>query len=109
ALASIEYYEEVEKRDPNVREYFRMYLLPGVMHCAGGPGPDQVDWLAAIVDWVENDHAPERLVASKREANGRVGMTRPLYPYPDRPMYTGNGSTNDAANFVLRPRDNEEK
>jgi feruloyl esterase len=105
ALGSIDYYEQVERTGPDVRQYFRLYLLPGVMHCNGGPGPDQVDWLKTIVDWVENHNAPTRVVATKRDNRGNVVMTRPLYPYPQRASYTGSGSINDAENFVLRKSD----
>ena len=40
ALGSMKYYEQVVARDPNARDYFRMFMMPGVLHCAGGPGPD---------------------------------------------------------------------
>ncbi len=77
ATASIDYFEAVESRDPAVRDYFRPYMLPGVFHCAGGPGPDRVDWIGAIENWVERDEAPERLTAF-RVADVKVEMTRPL-------------------------------
>ena len=65
AYATIDYYEQVAEHDRRHRDYVRMYLLPGVMHCLGGPGPGSVDWLSTIVDWVEHGRAPERLVARK--------------------------------------------
>jgi hypothetical protein len=102
ALASIEYYEEVRKRDDGVRDYFRLFLMPGVLHCSGGPGPDTVDWPATIADWVENGKAPDRVIARKAAAGGAASRTRPLCPYPQRSEYTGSGSTDDAANFVCR-------
>ena len=40
-------------------------MMPGVLHCAGGPGPDTVDWAAAIDGWVESGKAPERIIAQK--------------------------------------------
>ena len=86
--------------DPKVRDYFRFFLLPGVMHCAGGPGPDRADWDSAIVDWVERGIAHAQMVASKRDKDGQVVMTRPLCVYPKRAMYTGKRSTDDAENFV---------
>jgi feruloyl esterase len=100
-LASINYFEEVERRDPQVRDYFRLYLLPGVMHCAGGPGPDRVDWLAVVRRWVEEGIAPCRLIASKLDKDGKAIMTRPIYPYPLRAVYNGRGDINDAASFTL--------
>ncbi len=108
-LASINYFEEVERRDPKVREYFRLYLLPGVTHCRGGSGPAKVDWLAVLAQWVEHGKPPHRLVASKLDRRGEVTMTRPLYPYPLRAVYKGSGSTNEAKNFVLRKKDKRRK
>jgi feruloyl esterase len=102
ALGSIKYYEEVRKRDDAVRDYFRLFLMPGVLHCGGGPGPDTVDWPATLADWVENGKAPDRVIARKAAAGGAVSRTRPLCPYPQHAEYTGAGSTDDAANFVCR-------
>ena len=78
-------------------------MMPGVLHCAGGPGPADVAWLRAIVDWVEHDQAPERLVATKRD-DGKVTRTRPLCAYPKRAAYIGTGSTDNANNFECRDR-----
>jgi len=85
-----------------VRDYFRMFLMPGVLHCEGGPGPDTVDWAATIADWVENGKAPGRVIARKTAGDGAVSRTRPLCPYPQHAEYTGSGGINDAANFVCR-------
>jgi hypothetical protein len=106
ALASVKYYDQVQARDPNVRDYFRMFMMPGVLHCAGGPGPDTVDWAAAIDEWVEQGKAPDRLIAQKRAGVGAaatVARTRPLCAYPQRAVYTGTGSIDQAENFVCKP------
>ena len=87
--ASIKYYEQVQERDAGVRDYFRMFLMPGVLHCGGGPGPDTVDWPATIADWVENGKAPDQVIARKAAAGGAVSRTRPLCPYPQHAEYTG--------------------
>jgi feruloyl esterase len=105
ALASVKYFDQVQARDPNVRDYFRMFMMPGVLHCAGGPGPDTVDWAAVIDEWVEKGRAPERVVAQKRTGVGAaatVARTRPLCPYPQRAVYSGTGSIDEAANFLCR-------
>jgi feruloyl esterase len=101
ALATVKYYEQVEARDASLREYFRLFMMPGVLHCGGGAGPDNADWTAALEAWVENGKAPERVVASK-SVEGKVTRTRPLCPYPQRAVYKGSGSTDDEANFVCR-------
>ncbi len=72
ALGSINYYEQVQGRDAGVRDYFRLFLMPGVLHCDGGPGPDTADWPATIADWVENGKAPDRVIARKLAAGGAV-------------------------------------
>ena len=64
-LATIAYYEALASGDPAASDYARLYMLPGVLHCAGGPGPDRVDWVEVIRAWVEEGRAPDRLVASK--------------------------------------------
>jgi feruloyl esterase len=76
-------------------EYARLYMMPGVGHCSGGAGPDQADFFGALVDWVENDAAPGRVVASK----GDRSMTRPLCPHPQVAVYE-RGDTNDALSFT---------
>jgi feruloyl esterase len=102
-LATVRYYDRVIARDPGAAEDVRLFMMPGVLHCAGGQGADQVDRLAAIVDWVEKGEAPTRLVASKRIGTDAV-RTRPLCAYPARAVYNGSGSTDDAANFTCRAR-----
>ncbi len=99
ALGTIDYYEGVEAGDPDVRDYARLFMMPGVLHCSGGPGPDDVDWLAAITHWVERDTAPGELLATKFDENRTAVRTRPLCPYPMVAAYTGSGNTDDAANF----------
>jgi feruloyl esterase len=101
AIASIRYHDEVYARDPEAANYLRTFLLPGVLHCGGGVGPDSVDWTNAISSWVERGVAPERLVARKL-SNGAVTRSRPLCPYPLKAVHTGSGSTDDEANFVCR-------
>jgi len=101
ALGSIKYYDQVQARDPKAGEYFRMFLMPGVLHCAGGPGPDTADWTAAIADWVENAKAPERVVARKAAA-GAAARTRPLCAYPQHAVYKGSGNIDEAESFVCR-------
>ena len=99
-LGTIDYYERLEEGDPGARDYARLYMLPGVLHCAGGPGPDRVDWVEAIRAWVEEGRAPERLLASKPGRDGQPTMTRPLCPYPQVAVYNGAGDPNDDASFA---------
>ena len=112
----VDYYEMVE-RTMGGREatetFMRLFILPGMEHCAGGPGADTVDYLSYLENWVEHGQAPERLLAAHltdREFNSlsspvfpldpkAIKFTRPVYPYPLRAKYRGYGDPNDAANF----------
>jgi len=101
AYASINFFEEAEKRDPNIRDHFRLFMMPGVFHCSGGPGPDRVDWVRAIEDWVEKDIAPNEPTAY-RLVDGKVDITRPLCVYPERAVYKGTGSGKELKHFECR-------
>jgi len=110
---SVDYFESVvstlgAKSDrgaglTRTQKFFRLFMVPGMQHCSGGPGATSFDMLPALEAWVEKGTAPDRVIAS-RATNGRVDRTRPLCPYPQVAVYTGSGSTDDAANFVCRTR-----
>ena len=99
-LGTIDYYEKLEAGDPAAHDYGRLYMLPGVLHCAGGPGPDRVDWVDAIRAWVEEGQAPERLIASKLDQDGNTTLTRPVCPYPQVAVYDESGDANDEGSFA---------
>lgn len=84
---------------PSARESIELFMLPGVYHCQGGPGPDRFDRMAALEHWVEQGTKPARLVASKVE-NGAVVRTRPLCPFGQVAKWKGAGSTDDERSFV---------
>jgi tannase/feruloyl esterase len=94
-LSTIEYYDAVRAKVPASKESIRLFLLPGVLHCGGGAGPDRFDSLTALETWVEKGTPPASMLATK--ANSPI--SRPLCPYPQLPHYTGSGDTNDAANY----------
>jgi feruloyl esterase len=83
------------------QDWLRLFMVPGMAHCGGGPGPNQVNWMAALERWRESGIAPDRLIAS-RVSDNHVNMTRPICSYPDVAKYNGVGSTNDAANFACK-------
>lgn len=111
----IEYQEALTQRmggPAATASFARMYLLPGVHHCRGGPGPDLIggsggdapvpdarhDLLTALEQWVEQSRAPQAMIASKVE-NGAVIRTRLICPYPQQAKYKG-GDPNKAASFT---------
>ena len=100
-LATIRYYKDVVGRDPRAADDVRLFLLPGVLHCAGGPGPSQFDPITPIVEWVERapPHPADR---QKAAAGTQPARSRPVCAYPAKAAYKGSGSTDDAANFVCK-------
>jgi feruloyl esterase len=84
-------------------DFARLFLVPGMNHCGGGAyTTDSFDALHAIVNWVENDQAPDVLIAHPSAPSLSKlpqGTTRPLCPYPQYARYNGSGDVNDAANF----------
>jgi hypothetical protein len=90
AFSTIDHYDGIRDGDEDIEDYIRLFLLPGVLHCGGGPGPDNVNWLELVRDWVENGKAPEKVTLVKFE-KGKEVMTRPVYPYPSKAVYKGKG------------------
>jgi feruloyl esterase len=105
-LNSINYYESVAKAmsgggNHGLREttaFYRLFMVPGMQHCAGGPGATTFDMVGALEQWVEKGVAPQQVVAQRIVA-GKVERTRPLCPYPQEAVWKGSGSTDDASNF----------
>jgi hypothetical protein len=102
---TIDYYDAVTKKlgggYKHTQQFARLFMAPGVAHCAGGDGPQPQGMFEALVSWVEEGKAPERIMASKRGAEGTT-QTRPLCPYPAFAHWAGKGSTDEAANFICR-------
>jgi Tannase and feruloyl esterase len=129
--SSINYYESViaDQRDEarenhgsrsleEIREFYRLFMAPGMVHCNGGPGPStfggaaipappvedvENDATLALVQWVEQGIAPDKIIAThylNHDPTQGVDMQRPLCPYPELARYMGTGDTTNAANFV---------
>lgn len=98
-MMGVNYYEQaVAQNGPGTSDFFRLFMIPGMAHCAGGLGPDRHDPMTAIINWVEKGKAPDSIIAS-RVVNNQVVRSRPLCPYPQVARYTGQGSIDEAANF----------
>ncbi len=98
----VRYYTLVEKAmggPEKTKDFFRLFMAPGMGHCGGGPGPNTFDAVGALDKWVAQGTAPEKIVAS-HSTNGNVDRTRPLCPYPQVARWKGSGSTDEAANFT---------
>jgi feruloyl esterase len=100
---SIDYLDKVARSvggsKRRLHGFLRLFMVPGMGHCGGGPGPNVFDRLTALENWVEGGVAPVSMVASHRNGAGAVDRTRPLCPYPLVAVYDGSGSIDDASNF----------
>lgn len=80
-------------------EFIRLFMAPGIGHCAGGPGPMPGNQLELLMAWVEEGRAPESLPATRRDQSGAVTRSRPVCAYPQVAKYKGSGSTDQASSF----------
>jgi feruloyl esterase len=119
-MGTIDYYRSAAATLANkADETMRLYMVPGMEHCGGGPGADNFGFApglppdernpgrnmtAALERWVEQGTAPAAIVATKYNdpdnSSSGVKFTRPLCPYPQVARYKGDGSENDAGNFA---------
>ena len=97
-MMGVGYYENVMKATPGTAEFYRLFLVPGMLHCGGGMGTSTFDAFTPLVKWVEKGTPPETIPAA-RVVDGKAVRTRPLCPYPQVALYKGSGSTDDAASF----------
>jgi feruloyl esterase len=52
---SVKYYTGVADTlgREQVNQFVRLFMVPGMEHCRGGPGPNTFDAVAALEVWVE--------------------------------------------------------
>jgi len=114
AVNTINYYNQVVSKmgEQETKAFAMLYMVPGMQHCGGGPGPDsfgqggggakdaQHNVAVALEQWVEKGIAPTAIVATKDEGGDPAKMTRLLCPYPQIAKYKGKGNPNDAASFA---------
>jgi Tannase and feruloyl esterase len=101
-LDTLNYYKslaEINGGADAVSQWSKIYLVPGMGHCGGGPSLDQFDLLSAVVDWVEKGTAPQSVTATGKAFPGR---SRPLCAYPKHAQYKGQGDPQDAASFSCK-------
>ena len=119
AVNTVNYYQSVvgAMGQDGFDSFARVYMVPGMQHCAGGPGADSFGengpWpglhdphqslQVSMEQWVEKGAAPKEIVATKFSgpmSSGHAEMTRTLCAYPKVAKYKGTGDENDASNFV---------
>lgn len=104
---TLTYYAQVEKQMGGrhaTQDFLRLFMLPGMDHCGLLPGPGITeggfDPLTALEKWVEEEIPPARLLATKKDKDGKTMWTRPVCPYPQIAQHAGRGDVNDAASFI---------
>jgi feruloyl esterase len=95
-LTAVAYFDEVASRSA-IDEFYRLYMVPGLFHCRGGPGYTRFDLLTPLINWVEGDTQPDAIQATRMR--GDVKQTRPLCPHPSRATYNGVGPDDQAESF----------
>jgi feruloyl esterase len=104
------YYEALAKLEggyPALQANARLFMVPGMFHCTGGPGPNVFDSLSALESWVESGIAPDAIPATGGAQLDQLGNPRsmPLCQFPEMASYNGTGDVNDAANWSCSPDD----
>ncbi|MGH6910368.1 MAG: tannase/feruloyl esterase family alpha/beta hydrolase [Phenylobacterium sp.] len=86
--------------EQTVDGFLRVFMAPGMGHCAGGPGFSTFDALGAVQAWVETGRAPDQILGYRRAGAALgAGGARPICAYPKSARYTGAGSPTDPASF----------
>jgi hypothetical protein len=125
-LKTVDYYETAEKTmggPATTRDFFRLFMIPGMGHCGGGEGADHIDYVSYLEKWVEDGQAPDLIIGAHIDTDRLPGthdsnspysprelelflddprnakFTRPVYPYPIQAKYKGNGDPNKAESF----------
>jgi feruloyl esterase len=116
-MDAVNYYRRVEQtmggRD-QTQSFLRLFMVPGMAHCGGGPGPSNFgapypgpgpssldaehDIVSALLKWIDTGVAPERIIAA-HVAGNQIDRTRPLCPYPKIPRWNGTGNSDEAESF----------
>ncbi len=108
-FVSVDYYSAVAKTlgggFKHLQDNARLFMVPGMHHCSGGPGPYNFDPLSPLIAWVETGTAPDSIIGEV-PAGPQAGRTFPLCPFPSLAVFQG-GNVNDAANWVCKAHTNQ--
>jgi len=129
--SDIDYHNAVSRElgpHEDVQDFYRLFMVPGMAHCGGGPGANAfgqgfgipspnpsdpaVDIQAALDRWVEDSHAPDKIIATKfvnDDPTQGIAFQRPLCPFPQIAKYNGTGSTTNAASFACVNDDHDKE
>jgi len=121
ALGTVDYYNSVSKTmgASATASFVRLFVVPGMQHCLGGPGPSEFGQFGltanpalnnpdhnltlALEQWVEKGTAPEQVIARGNTDPTGAGkgdaFTQPICAWPKVAAYKGSGDTKDAADY----------
>jgi hypothetical protein len=100
---TLAWFREVDRRTAGQAAAFvRVFPVPGMAHCGGGPATDRYDAFGALVSWVEHGEPPDRIIARAGPGSPWPDRERPLCPYPKIARYKGAGNREQAESFVCR-------
>ena len=113
AISYLEQAEEHHGGPAKTGEFFRLFMVPGMVHCVAGPGAWVADYVEPLVNWRETGEAPDRIEGktgmkrfsldpSEQPATTDDDFTRPLCPYPALAQYNGRGDQRQSENFTCR-------
>ena len=80
---TIDYYSTVERvigSRKATQDFYRLFMVPGMNHCAGGDGATQIDWLTALDAWVDDHKPPDSISGYHPDADGKPAFVRTISP-----------------------------
>lgn len=96
---------------PRLQENVLLFMVPGMLHCGGGPGPNTFDMLAALDEWVEQGKAPDGIIATGSPTPNcdaaDTDRTMPLCKFPEVATYKGSGDVCNEANWICNPHNRD--
>ncbi len=105
--SSIWFYEDLAQENggyTKLQANARLFMVPGMQHCEGGSGPNVMDTLSAMEQWVEKGIAPDAISAT-HSTNNAVDRTMPLCKFPEQAHYKGSGDVHSEASWSCPQND----
>jgi len=105
--SSIWFYEDLAEKNggyEKLEAHARLFMVPGMLHCNGGSGPNAFDTLSALEKWVEKGIAPDAIIATHSTSN-LVDRSMPLCKFPEQARYKGGGDVKDSSNWSCPQKD----
>jgi feruloyl esterase len=93
ALETVDFYQtatDIAGGPDQTVPFFRLFMVPGMNQCGGGPGVNTFDLLSVMEDWVQFGKVPDSILGQHRDDTGVAGFSRPVYAYPSFARFEGN-------------------